>query len=116
MQLQMQNQQRINALLEAQAKADLARSKEDISDIQVNRASIALKNAQTMTEIKKLRGETDRAPTKEAFDMAMQLVDKILDSIGEAWNEQLDFCEICPTRCISEKDVFCTMFDDETFK
>jgi uncharacterized Fe-S radical SAM superfamily protein PflX len=41
-----------------------------------------------------------------------RLVEKILDAIAEAWDEQLSFCEICPIRCVSEKDRYCTMFDD----
>ncbi len=42
-----------------------------------------------------------------------RLVNKILDAISKAWDEQLSFCEMCPTRCISEKDAYCTMFDEE---
>jgi len=80
MQLQMQNQQRVNALVEAQAKADLARSQEDLSDIQVNRASIALKNAQTMSEIRKLQGETQRQPNAEMFDRLMAVIDRLLEA------------------------------------
>jgi len=41
-----------------------------------------------------------------------KLVNKILDALVEAWDEQLSVCEICPTRCVSEKDVYCTMFDE----
>ena len=40
-------------------------------------------------------------------------VNKMLDVIAKAWGEQLSFCGICPTRCISEKDIYCTMFDDK---
>ena len=46
-------------------------------------------------------------------DLSDKLVNKMLDAISKAWNEQLDICKICPTRCISEKDVYCTMFDDK---
>ena len=42
-----------------------------------------------------------------------RMVNKILDVILKTWDEQLSFCEVCPTRCISEKDVYCTMFDEE---
>jgi len=44
-----------------------------------------------------------------------RLVNKILDTISKVWDEQLSFCEICPTRCISEKDAYCIMFDDEDY-
>jgi len=40
------------------------------------------------------------------------LVNKMLDSISKAWDDLLSVCEICPTRCISEKDAYCTMFDE----
>ena len=42
-----------------------------------------------------------------------KFIDKILDSISKTWGEQLSFCEICPTRCISERDAYCTMFNDK---
>ena len=40
------------------------------------------------------------------------VVNKMLDAISKAWDELLSVCEICPTRCISEKDAYCTMFDE----
>lgn len=46
-------------------------------------------------------------------NLSDRLVNKILDAIAKAWDNQLSVCEICPTRCISEKDVYCTMFDDK---
>ena len=44
-----------------------------------------------------------------------RLVNKMLDTISKVWDEQLSICGICPTRCISEKDVYCIMFDDEDY-
>jgi hypothetical protein len=41
-----------------------------------------------------------------------RMENKVLDAIAKAWDEQLSICEICPTRCVSEKDVYCTMFDE----
>lgn len=38
--------------------------------------------------------------------------DKILDAIAEAWDGQLSICETCPTRCVTERDNYCTMFDE----
>jgi len=35
----------------------------------------------------------------------------ILEVAGSSWDELLAVCEICPTRCISERDEYCTMFD-----
>ena len=42
-------------------------------------------------------------------------VDKILDSLAITWDELLAGCERCPTRCISEKDLHCDMFDWDEF-
>lgn len=41
-----------------------------------------------------------------------ELVNKIMDIILKEWDKQLRICEMCPTRCISEKDAYCTMFDE----
>ncbi|NPV63842.1 MAG: hypothetical protein HPY61_14665 [Methanotrichaceae archaeon] len=43
-----------------------------------------------------------------------KFINRILDSISKAWEEQISFCKFCPTKCINEKDVYCTMFDDMT--
>jgi uncharacterized Fe-S radical SAM superfamily protein PflX len=43
-----------------------------------------------------------------------EFINKMLDSISKTWDKQLSFCEICPTRCISERDAYCTMFNDES--
>jgi hypothetical protein len=40
-----------------------------------------------------------------------QLIDEMLDVLASAWVFQLDACGSCPTRCITEKDSYCTMFD-----
>jgi len=42
-----------------------------------------------------------------------EFINKMLDSISKTWDEQLSFCETCPTRCISERDAYCTMFNDK---
>jgi hypothetical protein len=75
MQLQLQNQQRINELVEAQTKADVARSWEDMSDIRENRANTKLLEAKTAVEIQKLRGETARQPYNEDFDKQIRLLE-----------------------------------------
>jgi len=35
----------------------------------------------------------------------------ILDVVESSWDELLAICEICPARCISERDEYCTLFD-----
>jgi hypothetical protein len=44
------------------------------------------------------------------------LVNKLLDAVSKAWDEQLSVCGICPTRCITEKDNYCTMFDEGPYQ
>ena len=48
-------------------------------------------------------------------NLSDKLVNKMLDAISQAWDEQLSVCVVCPTRCISEKDAFCTMFDEASY-
>jgi len=38
-------------------------------------------------------------------------VDMLMDAAGKAWDSHMTACEACPTRCISEKDEKCFMFD-----
>lgn len=45
-----------------------------------------------------------------------RMVGKMLDVISKAWGEQLDVCVICPTRCLSEKEKYCPMFDNDFYK
>jgi hypothetical protein len=40
-----------------------------------------------------------------------KLIDEMLDVLAGAWVFQLDACGSCPTRCLTEKDHYCTMFD-----
>jgi hypothetical protein len=44
--------------------------------------------------------------------LADDAVDEVLEALSGAWDEQLGYCEVCPTRCITEKDAYCTMFDE----
>ena len=46
-------------------------------------------------------------------DLDDRLINKMVDVISKAWDENLSFCEVCPNRCISEKDEYCTLFDDK---
>ena len=79
-QKQLQDQQRINSLIEAQTAAEVARAKEDISDVQENRANIALKNAQTLVHIQKLSGENQRAPGNAQAELVFGVIDRMLEA------------------------------------
>jgi len=47
-------------------------------------------------------------------NLSDKMINDILDAISKAWKFQLGFCVACPNRCISEKDVYCIMFDDKS--
>ena len=53
----------------------------------------------------------------EAFfpTLGDRLGDQLLTKAAEAWDSQTDSCCLCATRCISEKDEQCTMFDDPDY-
>jgi len=42
-----------------------------------------------------------------------RMINKMLDVLSKTWDENLSLCEICPNRCISEKDEYCPLFDDK---
>lgn len=85
------------------------------------RAQFSIHLAKRMKEIiyQKLAGKIEKVYFSHKMvdsyfpDLEDNLVNQMLDAISEAWDEQLSMCEICPTRCISEKDAYCTMFDEE---
>ena len=84
-----------------------------------NIADFSIYFAKKMKEItlQKLAGEIETVyfsfDLVEAYFpyLSDKLVNKLLDALEEAWDELLSICEICPTRCITEKDEYCTMFD-----
>lgn len=41
---------------------------------------------------------------------------KLLGVACAAWESQTKICEICPSRCISEKDEYCEFFDSDFYK
>lgn len=47
--------------------------------------------------------------------LSNRMINKMLDALEEAWDELLSICECCPTRCVTERDEYCTMFDEEDF-
>jgi uncharacterized Fe-S radical SAM superfamily protein PflX len=43
-----------------------------------------------------------------------RMINKMLDATAEAWDELLRICESCPNRCVTERDEYCTMFDEDS--
>ena len=64
--------------------------------------------------LRQLSGEIEKVcisyePIESFFpDIGDDMVNKMTDVISQAWDEMLSICEVCPNRCISEKDAFCT--------
>jgi len=92
-----------------------------IDDMALAEFSIYISNVMKGIVLQKLSGEIETVyfsyEMVESYfpHIGDKLVSKMVDAIAKAWDQQLSLCEICPTRCISEKDVYCTMFDDEFY-
>jgi len=42
-------------------------------------------------------------------------INKLLSCTAKAWDNLLDICVSCPSACVSNKDDYCTMFDDRSY-
>jgi len=66
-------------------------------------------------------GKIDQIEFQEDFfvdllpPLSAKNYNRLIDALAKAWDGHLAICETCPTRCISEKDEYCTMFDDDFF-
>ncbi len=93
--------------------------KHKISDESLAEFSIYISKKMKGIILQKLSGEIENIYFSykmiESYfpNLRDKLIDKMLDVVSKSWDELLSFCQICPTRCISEKDVYCPMFDDE---
>ena len=69
--------------------------------------------------LRQLSGEIEKVcisykPIESFFpNIGDDMVNKMTDAISYAWDHMLSICEVCPNRCISEKDVFCALFDEK---
>jgi hypothetical protein len=43
------------------------------------------------------------------------IINDLLDCTAKAWGNLLDMCVCCPSACVSNKDDYCPMFDDEFY-
>jgi len=95
--------------------------KHKISDDTLAEFSIYISKKMKDIVLKKLSGEIEKVyfsyEMVESYfpNLSNKLVNKMLAVISKVWVEQLSVCKICPTRCVSEKDAYCTMFDDKNF-
>lgn len=80
--------------------------------------SIYLAREMKSVALEKLAGRVETAYFSDEMvlsylpDLDDEKVDEVLDALTGAWDEQLGYCEVCPARCITEKDAYCTMFDE----
>ncbi len=87
----------------------------------VNRSCIALAKSLQQTVLKQLSGEIstmriDYTDIEKAFPgLNDKIIDALLTCTAQAWDTQLAGCSMCPTACISNKDEYCTMFNDEFY-
>ena len=47
--------------------------------------------------------------------LTRRVYDTMFKAVSEAVKELLEICELCPTRCLYEKNAYCTMFDKGGF-
>lgn len=93
--------------------------KKKISDVALAEFSIFYAKKMKDEVLKQLSGEIEKVrisyePIEEFFpNIGDEMVNKMTDVISYSWDHMLSFCEVCPNRCISEKDAFCTIFDDK---
>ena len=71
--------------------------------------------------LKKLNGEIPEmeinyTEVEKAFPrLNDKNVNKLLGYTAKAWEHLLDVCVSCPSACLTNKDEYCVMFDDESY-
>ena len=71
--------------------------------------------------IKKIKGEIsyitfDCKYVEDYYKtISIKYINSILKVAESSYNEQLDFCEVCKTACITNKDKYCSLFDDDVY-
>jgi hypothetical protein len=96
-------------------------SKKGYTREMFNQSCIKLSKLLQEMVFKKLRNETpdmeiNYTEVEQAFPkLNDKTVDQLLTCTGKAWENLLDVCVSCPTACVSNKDDYCPMFDDEAY-
>jgi len=69
----------------------------------------------------KLRGEIEKVRLnhtdleKRLSSVSDRTIDKMLTIAAEAWDHHTESCTICSTRCVSDRDSYCVMFDERYY-
>jgi uncharacterized Fe-S radical SAM superfamily protein PflX len=60
--------------------------------------------------------EIDYTQIEKAFpNLDDKIINKLVDCTAKAWDNMLRACETCPQACISNKNDYCSMFDDKYY-
>jgi hypothetical protein len=88
---------------------------------ELNRACVRLAKLLQAAVLRKLRKEApemriDYTDVEKAFPgLQDKTVNDLLTCAGAAWDHLLEQCCVCPSACVSNKDDYCTMFDDSFY-
>jgi hypothetical protein len=89
--------------------------------VSLNRACVKLAKLLQVTILRKLNKEIptmriDYIDIEKAFPgLNDQTIYQLQTFTAQAWESLLTGCCDCPTACISNKDDYCSMFDDECY-
>ena len=67
--------------------------------------------------LERLEGKTDAVIIDEEYitdfypEMRGKQLALLMEAAERAWDSHLSVCEACPTRCLSEKEQWCELFD-----
>ena len=96
-------------------------SKKGYTKEMFNKTCINLLKLLQEIVLKKLRNEIPNMEinyieVEQAFPkINNKTVNKLLNCTAKAWDNLLDICVSCPSACVSNKDDYCPMFDDESY-
>lgn len=96
-------------------------SKKGYTKRDFNKSCIELATSLQAVALKKLRYEISSMEinyidVKRAFPrLNDKTINKLLDCVGNAWENLLSVCVTCPSACVSNKEDYCQMFDDKFY-
>jgi len=96
-------------------------SKKGYTKESFNKSCIHLAILLQGVALKKLRNEIsgmeiNYTEVKKAFPkLNDKTINKLSECTGDAWENLLRVCVSCPSACVSNKDDYCPMFDDESY-
>ncbi len=96
-------------------------SKRGYTQQTFNKSCIKLANLLQDIVLKKLRNEIpdmiiNYTEVEKAFPkLNDKTINRLLDCTTKGWENLLAICVSCPSACVSNKDDYCTMFDDNSY-